>query len=126
MTTGRNRSIDASREAFVAATAGLLRDFGPAREPMPVEGGHVVLVDGSGTPRAVRRTTQVDIVPFHAVDAAFAWDEGEGERTLADWRDGHRRYWMRQGAHEGFTFAETLEVVLERFRVVWPPEIADR
>ena len=31
------------------ATAGLARDFGPVREPMPAIGEHVVIVDGQGT-----------------------------------------------------------------------------
>ncbi len=34
---------------------------------------------------------------FNEVDEAFAFDEGEGDRTLAYWRKAHQRYFERQG-----------------------------
>ncbi len=107
------------------ATAGLHRDFGDGKDPLPRAGGHAVFVDGSGAPRGIWRTTEVTVKPLNAVDAAFAWDEGEGDRTLADWVAGHHRFFKRQAAQEGFEFREDLETVFERFRVVWPPDAAD-
>ena len=106
------------------ATAGLLRDF--EDEPMPVVGGHVVLIDGAGTPRAVWRTTEVRVGPLDSVDEGFAWDEGEGERTRADWLRMHRRFFARQAAEEGFAMHDGIETVFERFTVVWPRGAADR
>jgi uncharacterized protein YhfF len=108
------------------ATAGLLRDFASGGESMPVSGGYVIVVDGRGAPRCIWRTTEVAVKPLDQVDATFAWDEGEGDRTLAWWLDAHRRYFRRQGEREGFVFDDSLPVVLERFIVVWPPEVADR
>ena len=109
------------------ATAGLARDFGdgPEQEPLPVVGGHVVLVDGTGAPRAVWRTTEVRIGSLDSVDGSFAWNEGEGERTRDDWLAMHRRYFARQAEREGFAFHDGIETVFERFRIVWPPEAAD-
>lgn len=108
------------------ATAGLLRDFRAGGEPMPRVGGHVVVIDGAGRPRCVWRTTEVTVKPLIEADAAFAWDEGEGDRTLPDWLDGHRRFFRRQAEREGFEFHDGLETVFERFQVVWPPEAADQ
>ncbi len=108
------------------ATAGLLRYFEVGSEPPPVVGGHVVLIDGVGTPSAVWRTTDVRVGPLSSVDDAFAWDEGEGDRTRDDWLDGHRRFFARQAELEGFEFHDDIETVFERFTVVWPPEVADR
>jgi len=107
------------------ATAGLLRDFTEGGEAMPRVGSHVVVVDGKERPRCIWQTTEVTVKPLIEADAAFAWDEGEGDRTLADWLDGHRRFFRRQAAREGFEFHDGLETVFERFRVVWPPERAD-
>ena len=107
------------------ATAGLLRDFANGKEVLPRLGGHVVLIDGKSRPRCVWETTDVSIKPLSAVDATFAWDEGEGDRTLASWLDGHRRFFERQAALEKFQFHNDIEVLCERFRIVWPPEIAD-
>jgi len=57
---------------------------------------------------------------LHAVDAHFAWDEGEGDRTLADWIDGHRRYFARECARLGRIFREDIPVMLERFELLYP------
>ena len=47
--------------------------------------------------------------------------KGEDDRTLASWREGHRRYFTRACARLGRTFSEDLPVVLERFTLVWAP-----
>jgi uncharacterized protein YhfF len=105
------------------ATAGLKRDFELSGEPWPVVGGHVVVVDGQGEPRCIWRTTEVTIKPLIEVDAQFAWDEAEGDRTLADWLDGHRAFFQRQAGREGFVFHDRIETVFERFVVVWPQQV---
>jgi uncharacterized protein YhfF len=69
------------------ATAGLLADYERDHEPLPREGDYAVVVDGRGLPVAVVRTTQVEVKPLREVDAAFARDEGEGDRSLAWWLD---------------------------------------
>jgi uncharacterized protein YhfF len=103
------------------ATAMLLLEHEVGGDPMPVEGGHSVVLDDAGRPRCVIRTTEVRVVPFREVDAAFAHDEGEDDRTLDSWREGHRRYFGRACARLGRTFTEDLPVVLERFELVWAP-----
>ncbi|MFL4973017.1 MAG: ASCH domain-containing protein, partial [Microvirga sp.] len=45
--------------------------------------------------------------------AAFAFDEGEGDRTLAYWRAAHECYFTRLGQ-----FAPDMLLCCERFRVV--------
>jgi uncharacterized protein YhfF len=108
------------------ATTWLLRDLETGKEAyMPQPGELWLLLDGKATPRAVLRTHSIDIRPFRDVDRQFAWDEGEGDRSLADWRRAHLRYFRRQAGQDGFVFDESMSVVLERFRVIWPPEAAD-
>lgn len=102
------------------ATAGLARDAATGW-PMPELHGLSVIVDGRGQPVALLRTTEVRTGPFSSVDAAFAWDEGEGDRTLGDWVAAHRRFFERQGANEGFEFTDDEPVMFERFEVLWPP-----
>jgi uncharacterized protein YhfF len=107
------------------ATACLLRDVEQGGEVMARVGGHVVVVDGSERPRAIWRTRTVDVKPLDQVDAAFAWDEGEGDRTRADWLAMHKRYFAARAAAEGFTFDASMPAVFERFTVVWPAGYAD-
>jgi uncharacterized protein YhfF len=37
---------------------------------------------------------------FDEVDAAFAFDEGEGDRSLASWREAHRSYFKRLNLYQ--------------------------
>ena len=89
---------------------------------MPKVGDHSVVLDGEGLPLCIIRTTAVEIRPFGEVDEAFAWDEGEGDRTLADWRRGHEWYF----ATIGEPVTDATPVVLERFAKVWPPPADER
>ena len=107
------------------ATASLVIEYTEEGDALPRIGGHWVVCDGSGHPRIIVRTTELRISDFASVDAAFAWDEGEGDRSLEEWRAGHSKYWERTRAARGELFDRTSEIVLERFRVVWPPEFAD-
>ena len=108
------------------ATAGLLRNFEQGPEPIPRRGDLSVVLDGVGRPRCLIRTTEIRIGPLSSVDEAFAWDEGEGDRTRADWLATHRHYFARQAAREGFALDDDIATVFERFTVVWPAASADK
>jgi uncharacterized protein YhfF len=107
------------------ATASLVAGYVAEGEPLPPIGAHWVCCDGSGRPRAVLRTWELRLGRFDSVDEKFAWDEGEYDRTLQSWVDGHRHYYTRQCAALGMEFTEDLEICFERFTCVWPPELAD-
>jgi uncharacterized protein YhfF len=109
------------RDGPKRATTSLVADYEQDGEPRPRPGDHSVILDGDGQPLCIIRTTSVEIRPFDEVDEAFAWDEGEGDRTLADWRRGHEWYFSAVGTPVD---GQTL-VLLERFAKVWPPP-ADR
>ena len=112
-------------EGTKRATASLLRDYADGKAP-PRVGDFAVVVDGSGKPCCIFRTTEVRIGPLMTVDERFAWDEGEGERTRAWWLEAHRGYFGRQARREGFEMRDDIETVFERFEVVWPLSIADQ
>jgi uncharacterized protein YhfF len=103
----------------------LPRDFAARALALPKPGDLAVIVDGAGKPRCIVRTLHVETKRLRAVDAQFAWDSGGGDRSLEWWLSAHTRYFKRRGAQEGFTVDGDMEVVLERFEVVWPREIAD-
>ena len=76
-------------------------------------GKQMVVLSGSGRPLAIIKTVELTQRRFSEVDAAFAYDEGEGDRSLSCWRQAHRRYFTRLGQ-----FAEDMLLYCERFRVV--------
>jgi uncharacterized protein YhfF len=72
-----------------------------------------IVLDGRGHPRCVIESLEVTYRRYSEVDAAFAHDEGEGDRSLGYWREAHRRYFGRLGK-----FSEDMMLMCERFRVV--------
>lgn len=103
------------------ATAALLADLAHRGDTAPEPGQLAIVLDGSAAPVCVVRTTEVAVGPFRAVDARFAWDEGEGDRSLAYWVDVHRRFFTGRCRALGIPFSEELPVVFERFEVAWLP-----
>ena len=86
-----------------AASEGMLTD--PGKRP--------VMLSGSGRPLAVLETFELSQCRFNDVDAGFAYEEGEGDRSLAFWRSAHREYFGRRGQ-----FKEDMLLHCERFRLV--------
>jgi uncharacterized protein YhfF len=72
-----------------------------------------IVLDGGGGPRCVIETVEIAERRYDEVDAAFAHDEGEGDRSLDYWRDAHRAYFARQGK-----FRDDMMLVCERFRLI--------
>ena len=72
-----------------------------------------IVVDGRGNPRCVIESIEVTYRRYNDVDAAFAYEEGEGDRSLDYWRQAHRSYFSRQGR-----FSEDMMLMCERFRLV--------
>jgi uncharacterized protein YhfF len=116
---------DLAMAGIKKATASLARDYDDGRDPMPKHGDFIMMLDGEGRTRFIWRTTEVTIKPLIEVDEAFAWDEGEGDRTRDWWLDAHRRYFARQATREGFEMDDEILAVFERFDVVWPLDVAD-
>lgn len=98
-------------------TASSLWDYEESGEPLPRVGEFSIILDGAGAPRAVIETTEIEIVPFDEVDEAHAFAEGEGDRTLAHWREVHERYW-RTHSENPRGYARDMPVVCERFRLL--------
>jgi len=114
-----DRLLDCVLRGPKRATAGALWTYEAEGERVPAPGDYSVILDGRGAARCVIRTTRVDIVPFKEVDAAFAFEEGEGDRSLAYWREAHWEYFVRELSDLGREAAPDMPVVCERFEVVY-------
>ena len=101
------------------ATCSLLWEYESGGDPMPETGELSIITDGKNNPLCLIETTEVTIRPFATVDAAFAYDEGEGDRTLAFWREVHWRYFGRICETIARTPDQTMPLVCERFRVIY-------
>jgi uncharacterized protein YhfF len=100
------------------ATASALWDYEAEREPLPEVGQLDIVLDAAGRPRALLRTSAVEVVPFAQVSADHAYREGEGDRSLAYWREVHRDFFTEFATHE-HGFSEQMPVVLQSFEVIF-------
>ncbi len=105
------------RRGIKTATCSALWSYEEEQRPLPQKGEYSVVLDGNGVPVAVIETVEVFVAPFNEVPERFAYDEGEGDRSLAYWREAHRNYFGRQRFKER-AFHEQMPLVCERFRFV--------
>ena len=102
------------------ATAGALWSYEAEGEPVPQPGDFSVVTDWSGAARCVIRTVAVETVPFDQVSEEFAAAEGEGDLSLAFWREAHWAAFSREFEGAERSAAPDMPVVCERFEVVFP------
>jgi uncharacterized protein YhfF len=110
--------------AFIAAgtktaTCSTLWEYEAAGERLPEAGLKTIVLDGNGDPLCIVETTEVTVRPYDEVDARFAYEEGEGDRSLEYWREAHWRFFSRTLPNIGKVPAMDMPLVCERFRVVY-------
>ena len=104
------------RDGPKRATTGLASDYDDEDETLPEVEELSLILDGEGSPVCVIRTTSIEIRRYGDVDEAFAWAEGEGDRSLDWWRRAHTWFFEKQGTPVD---DDTL-MVLEHFELLWP------
>jgi uncharacterized protein YhfF len=62
--------------------------------------------------------TNVKVVPFNEITEEDASIEGEGDGSLAYWREGHLKFFKEEAEANNFEFRETDLVVFVTFKVV--------
>ncbi|RLV65570.1 ASCH domain protein [Streptomyces sp. CBMAI 2042] len=119
----RDRLVAAVLSGEKVSTSGLLAEYELEGEELPPVGERSALIDSEGREVAVVELTEVRVLPLGEVDLQHALDEGEGYRSVAEWRAGHEAFWhgeeMREAMEDpSFTVDDGTMIVAERFRVV--------
>jgi uncharacterized protein YhfF len=87
----------------------------------PTQVGQIsIVLDGENQPVGIIETTEVTIRPYNKVDAQFAYEEGEGDRSLSYWRQAHWRFFSRILPKIGKEPTEDMPLVCERFHLIYP------
>jgi uncharacterized protein YhfF len=93
--------------------------FPPGDTDAPPRPGLISIVtDAFGHPRCAIRTDSVERVRFDAMPAHLAALEGEGDLTLASWREGHLRFFSAEAEELSLSFTGAEEILFERFSVL--------
>jgi uncharacterized protein YhfF len=101
------------------ATSSLLWTLEQEQQPIVQTGDYSIVTDWEHRPVCIILTTEVNILPFKDVDARFAYDYGEAERTLVWWQQHIWDYYVKECASIGRQATETMPLVCERFQVVY-------
>jgi uncharacterized protein YhfF len=101
------------------ATCSALWEYEAEGAALPEVGSKTIVLDGNNSPLCIVETTEVAVRPYDEVDARFAYEEGEGDRSLEYWRDAHWRFFSRTLPSIGREPTMNMPLVCERFRVIY-------
>ena len=87
-------------------------------EALPQVGQIEIVVDHLNEPALLTRITRVETVPFNQVTAEYAAIEGEGDGSLAYWREAHWAFFSRECQRAGREPTATMPVVCSVFEVL--------
>lgn len=104
------------------ATSSALPLYALEGEAPPAEGDYSVLLDSRGRALCVLRDRRVLTLPFREVGEELAAQEGEGDGSLAHWREVHRAFFTEELAGAGLRFTEDMPVLFEEFELLFRPE----
>jgi uncharacterized protein YhfF len=107
------------RDGVKTTTSSLVWGLEHIGQPLPNVGNIELIVEGNGQPLCIIELTEVEIKPFNAVDEQFAYEYGEGERTLSYWLRDNWEYLSRWCHEIGREPSETMPLVFQRFRVLY-------
>jgi uncharacterized protein YhfF len=115
-----NRLGDLVRSGVKTATCSLLWSYEVEGQPLPQADEYNVIVNWEGTPLCIILTTEVEVREFNKVDAIFAYEEGEGDRSLDHWRQVHWEVFSNECNMIGYRPVPGMPLVCERFRKIYP------
>ncbi len=101
------------------ATCSALWEYEAEGEGLPRVGSKTIVLDGDDEPLCIVETTEVEVKSYGEVEAQFAYEEGEGDRSLEYWREAHWRFFSRTLPEIGREPTMDMPLVCERFRVIY-------
>jgi uncharacterized protein YhfF len=119
----RDRLVAAILDGSKTSTTGLADEYEREGEPLPKPGEREAVLDSSGRRVAVIETVDVRVLRLADVSLEHALAEGEGDRTVAQWRAGHERFCHSPEVREErgdprFTVDDDTLVVVQAFRLI--------
>lgn len=114
-----NELAELTKKGIKRGTAGMLKSYEADNEPIPKVGNFIVITDWKENGVCIIQVEKVEILPFGEITEEHARIEGEGDKSLKYWGEGHRKFFSQEAEELGIEFNEEIEVVFETFKVVY-------
>lgn len=114
-----NELVDIVLKGERIATTSLHYLYEVENEALPKIGELSIVTDFDGNAKCIIKINSVNVLSFSNVDSEFAYKEGEGDRSLEYWREGHIKFFNMELEELNMKFSEDMLVVCEEFEVVY-------
>lgn len=101
------------------ATASSLWWYDISGEKLPKVGDLNIVTNWAGEALCVIEVVNVEITRFDEITPAFAELEGEGDKSLAYWKEVHWAFYSRELAGTKYKPTEDMPIVCEEIRVIY-------
>ena len=101
------------------ATASAYQLYELENSPLPPIGGLNIILDSDNNAVCITETVKVYTCPFGEVSESHAFMEGEGDRSLAYWRNVHKDFFSKELKIYNLDFDENMIIVCEEFKVIF-------
>ncbi|QFG00921.1 ASCH domain-containing protein [Psychrobacillus glaciei] len=88
------------------------------KEPLPKVDDYSIVLNSKDEPVCIIRTSEVTITPMNKVSEAFAYAEGEGDRSYDYWKKVHVQFFTEALREVDLEFSEDMLLVCERFELI--------
>ncbi len=112
-----NELADLVTKGVKTATASVYQIYQIENAPIPSVGDLNIILRADGVAVCIIRITEVVVSRFCDVTAEHAYNEGEGDRSLEQWKRVHKEFFTKELEEHGLLFDETVPVVCETFAV---------
>jgi uncharacterized protein YhfF len=119
----RDRLVDAVLRGEKTATSSLFAQWEADGEELPDPGERRPVLDSNDDPVATVEFTSVDVIRLGDADLDLVREEGEGFKSVTEWRREHEHFWRGQviprlSGPLAIELTDETRIVVERFRLV--------
>ncbi|VDG21084.1 ASCH domain-containing protein [Lactiplantibacillus mudanjiangensis] len=120
---GQPEQVQALTDAILAghktATTTPLDSYTAEQVAIPQVGDYNVLLNGDMKPVAVLKTVVSELIPFYRISAEHAYHEGDGDRSISNWRELKTEEFTPTLEEHGHQLGPDTPMVSEVFEVVY-------
>ena len=116
---GADYFLDLILDGTKWAASGLAADYTKAGDALPAVGDFWIVLDSQENPACLLRTKAVEKHAFKDVPERIAVAEGDGDLSLAHWREAHRAYFTPFLEHVKIKDLDSAEVITEFYELLF-------